>query len=472
MSWQVALSAVEIAWLVGASCWILLEKRSPTATLAWIFGMALLPLVGFFVYFFLGPRRLERKRLKRLRAISAVRERAGDLMPSIAAPDRKRIAQLMRLAAQADGLPAGTARSLTLYEDGVATFDAIVEAIARAEHHVHLEYYIFEPDVTGTRIRDALVERARAGVEVRLLVDAIGSPRLKKKFLAPLLAAGGQVAFFNRLKLGRLLLGRRWMNFRTHRKIVVVDGRIGFTGGINVHDEENRAVRGADAWRDTHVRIEGAVVRGLQRVFLEDWHFSTDSAPMTREYFPDEPSGSHAVQIVVSGPDSDALTIAKVYFAAIALARHRVWVTTPYFVPEDALVAALVTAAGRGVDVQLLLSTRSDSRWVDAAGRSYFEGLIGAGVKIHLYGPPMIHAKTFVVDEEIAMVGTANVDSRSLRLNFEVMAVIYDAAFTEQLAAAFRADLGHAKRVSRRDTREPLPARLFEAVARLFAPQL
>src|SRR5262249_12308266 len=150
--------------------------------------------------------------------------------------------------------------------------------------HVHLEYYIFEPDRTGTRIRDALIARAKAGVEVRLLVDALGSPRVGRAFLAPLLAAGGAVARFNPPAIGKLLRGRRWLNFPTHRKIVVIDGCVGFTGGINVHDDENRDVR-PDAWRDTHVRIEGAAVRGLQRIFVEDWYFATELICAVPAYF-------------------------------------------------------------------------------------------------------------------------------------------------------------------------------------------
>jgi cardiolipin synthase len=433
--------------------------------------MAQLPIVGAFVYLMIGPRRLRRKRLKRLRAVAAINKTGAAVFPEVPEPERRRIAQLMRLAAHRDGVPPGTARSLALYGSGAETFTAIEEAIRGAKHHVHVEYYIFEPDRTGTRIRDALVERARAGVEVRLLVDAMGSPRVSRKFVAPLLAAGGEFARFNPPQILALFLGRRWLNFRTHRKIVVVDGAIGFTGGINVHDDENRDVR-PDAWRDTHLRIEGVAVRGLQRTFLEDWHFATQKTPVAAPYFLDQPAGPHAVQIVASGPDSDALNIAKVYFAAIAGARERVWLTTPYFVPDDALLAALITAAGRGVDVTLVLSARTDSRWVDAAGRSYYDELIRAGVKIHLYGPPMVHAKTLLVDQDIAMVGTANFDSRSLRLNFEVMAIVYDVHLADKLDAAFRADVAVSKKVTLRDTREPFPTRLFEATARLLAPQL
>ncbi len=471
MSWEIVVTVVEIAWVLGASGWIILEKRSPTATMAWILGMALLPLVGALVYLFLGPRRLERKRIRRLTAIAAVTQDCIPFLARAPTPERRRIAQLMRLAAHRDGMPASTVRGADLYTSGAATFAAIGGAIAAATHHVHMEYYIFEADVTGTRLRDALVERARAGVEVRLLIDGLGSPRVKGAFVAPLLAAGAKVARFNPPRLGTLV-GRRWLNFRTHRKIVVVDGKVGFCGGINVHDDENLEVTGAEAWRDTHLRIEGNAVRGLQRTFLEDWAFATGAAPVASAYFPEEPPGQHAVQIVASGPDGDAFSIAKVYFAAVATARERVWLTTPYFVPDEALLAALITAAGRGVDVHLLLSKKTDSRLVDAAGRSYFDQLLRAGVKIHLYGPPMIHAKTLVVDKDLAIVGTANFDNRSLRLNFEVMAVIYEDGFATQLADVFRADLARAQPVRLRDVNGPLPGRLFEAAARLLSPQL
>ena len=471
MTWRFAFSVLEIAWVIGASCWIILEKRSPTATLAWIFGLAVLPLIGGLVYVFIGPRRIERKRIRRLSRIAVVTRDAVPLLSGAPSPEQRRIAQLMRLATHRQGIPPSTARSAVLYTTGAATFAAVIAAIAAARHHVHLEYYIFEPDTTGTRVRDALIERARAGVQVRLLLDAIGSFHARGKFLAPLVAAGAEVATFNSAVVAALPT-RRWMNFRTHRKIVVVDGTIGFCGGINIHDEENLEVTGPKAWRDTHLRIEGDAVHGLQLVFLEDWAFASGSALASKEYFPDGEGGPHTVQIVASGPDGDAFAIAKVYFACIATARARVLLTTPYFVPDDALLAALMTAAARGVDVQLLVSKRSDSRLVDAAGRSYFDELLRSGVKIYQYGPPMVHAKTLVVDDDLAIVGTANFDNRSLRLNFEVCAVLYDAGLAAELAAAFTTDLGAAQPVQLLDVRGRLPGRLFEATARLFSPQL
>jgi cardiolipin synthase A/B len=470
VTWKFVFSAVEIAWIVGASCWILLEKRSPTATLAWIFCLAVLPIVGSLVYIYLGPRRIERKRIVRLTRIADVTRDAVPYLTVAPSPERQHIGQLMLLATHRDGIPPSTARTVELYTTGAATFGAIIAAIGAARHHVHLEYYIYEPDTTGTRVRDALIERARAGVEVRLLVDSIGSLHARGAFVAPLIAAGAKVGYFN-TALGAALPGRHLINFRTHRKIVVVDGTVGFCGGINIHDDENLEVKGDKAWRDTHLRIEGDAVRGLQLIFLEDWAFSTRESVASKAYFPDSEGGEHYVQVVASGPDGDAFAIAKVYFACIATARERVWLTSPYFVPDDALLAALVTAAARGVDVHLLVSKRSDSRLVDAAGRSYFDELLRSGVKIHQYGPPMVHAKTLVVDDDVAIVGTANFDNRSLRLNFEVVVMLYGEALATQLGDIFRGDLARSLPVSLLDAKR-LPGRLFEAAARLLSPQL
>jgi cardiolipin synthase len=355
---------------------------------------------------------------------------------------------------------------------GDETFAAVEEAIRGARHHVHLESYIFEPDLVGTHLRDVLVERALAGVEVRVLCDAVGSRHLGRRFLSPLRAAGARFAWFGPVSLARLRL--RLFNFRTHRKIVVVDGAVGFTGGVNVHDEESAAARGARAWRDTHVRIEGAVVRWLQLVFLENWSYATGQGPTGPAYFPEVPDeGAHPVQILASGPDEPWRAIHKLYFAAIAMARERVLVATPYLVPDEAMLTALTTAALRGVDVQILVPRRSDSRTATAAGRSYFEELLVAGVRVFEYTPGMMHAKTLVVDGFFAAVGTANMDSRSFRLNYEVTSVCYDAAGATALAEVFAGHLHKAREVDRGAlANDKLYHRLAQAGARLFAPLL
>jgi cardiolipin synthase len=265
------------------------------------------------------------------------------------------------------------------------------------------------------------------------------------------------------------------INFRTHRKIVVCDGRVGFTGGANVCEWHSESLAGPQAWRDTHLKIEGLPVLCLQTVFLEDWHFATGSAPAGEGYFPAEetPAAGPWVQIIASGPDHDLYAIHKFYFAAIAGARERVLVSTPYFVPDASIYSALVTAALRGVEVRLLVPKQGDHKLVGAAARSYFDDLARAGVVIYEYGPPMLHAKTLVVDRQIGVIGTANIDNRSFRLNFEIVAAVYDQGTASRLAALFDSDLAKAHKYSLREARKaPLWQRMTESTARLFSPLL
>jgi cardiolipin synthase len=479
------LVALELLWLLLMAGWILQERRPPVTTLAWILGLAMLPVVGVPVYLFLGPHRLKRRLLRRAAArqnLSGTPAAWEQLEAEAPLPTR----QLLQLARTLTGVPAETATSLTLYDDGDRTFDAVVEAIGAARDHIHLEYYIFAPDAVGTRVRDALVERARAGVTVRLLVDASGSSNLARAFLAPLLAAGGEVARFNPAFGGKA--SARFFNFRTHRKIVVCDGLTGFTGGVNITDSHSRAAMGEAAWRDTHLRLTGNAVHGLQLAFLEDWLFSSPGEPpretdgLRARYFPEAGRGPHLVQIVASGPDETGPrqsrldetghAVEALYFAAFAGARRRIWLTTPYLLPSEPMAAALECAALRGVDVRLLVPVRTDSRLVDAASRTFHGGLQAAGAVISLYGPPMVHAKTCVVDDDLAIVGTANLDNRSLRLNFEVVAAIHGGAVVEELASYFRRDLERSRIGAPEGRRERFPGRLFSSLARLLTPQL
>jgi cardiolipin synthase len=485
LSSPAVLVSLELVWVVFTTGWMLQERRPPVTTLAWIMALAFMPVVGALVYLFFGPRRLKRRLLRRaagrqtrLELRTASEELEGR------APPRSR--QLMTLARTLTDVPAATARSVTLFDDGDRTFDAMVEAIGAARDHVHLEYYIFAPYAVGRRVRDALVERASAGVAVRLLVDASGSSRLDTDFLAPLLAAGGKVARFNPAFGGKA--SARFFNFRSHRKILVCDGEVGFVGGINVCEDHSRAAVGEAAWRDTHLALTGEAVHGLQLAFLEDWLFATPGIPhidvegQRHRFYPPGPAGEQVVQIVASGPDQAGSRQARLdetghaiealYFAALGGAQQRIWLTTPYFLPSEPLAAALESAALRGVDVRLLVPARTDSRLVDAAARTFHGGLLAAGASIYRYGPPMIHAKTCVVDDLLGIVGTANLDNRSLRLNFEVVAALHGGPVVEALAAQFLRDLERAQAVTPQRGREPFQRRLVSSLARLLAPQL
>jgi cardiolipin synthase len=479
-----AFYTLEAVWILGISAWLLLERRSPVATIAWILALAVLPIVGIPVYFMVGPRRLKRKKLRMAmaRRARALHLGAWERMERAEWQDPDQATfpvQLARLATRLDVAPAETAREVTLYVEGDACFDAMVEAIGAARHHVHAEFYIFRTGVVAERIREALVERARAGIEVRLLIDAAGSSTLPDSFLQPIVDAGGSIEWFNPILFGRLK--RPVPNFRCHRKILVVDGAVGFTGGMNVSDDQSRAAHGDAAWRDTHVRFEGAAVHGLQLTFLEDWAFSSGHdvvAPSVgpvdrlRRFFPELEPGPYPVQVVASGPDQADSASESLYFAAIAGARRRVWLTTAYFVPSEPLLEALTTAALRGVDVQLLVPRKTDSRLADAAGTTFHDALLEAGARVYLYGAPMMHAKTCVVDDVLGIVGSPNFDNRSFRLNFEVLAAFYGGEPVEELAAIFEADRAKAMRLMRREGRGPFFRRLVASAARLMAPQL
>ncbi len=468
MFWTL-VSTFEVVYLAALCVVIVLEKRSPVSTLAWVLGLAFLPVVGLLFYFFFGPRRLTRKRMRHHRSRAHVRKELasergkGD---DVVIPLRM---QLATLAMRSSGSMAQTARDVRVLGSGKVCFDAIVEAIASAKHHVHVDYYIIEEDKTGLRIRDALIERAKAGVHVRVLADDVGT-RLSRKFLRPLRAAGASFAIFNPILLASVVPR---VNMRNHRKIVIVDGNVGFLGGINIGDEYDESAS-REAFRDTHLRIEGEAVRELQFTFLEDWHFSTGEMIRDKGLFParGDREEREVVIVVPSGPDQEWESIEHVYFTAITQADHHVQLTTPYFVPDDPMRLALTAAALRGVRVELIVPHRSDSRIVTAAARSYFDELLRAGVQLYEY-PKMVHAKTMVVDRKIGLVGSANLDNRSFRLNFEVSALFYCQSAIDELSRLFEQDKHRCRHITLKSrSRIAFPSRLAEASARLLSPLL
>lgn len=454
---------------------VVMAKRSPVSTLAWIMVLTLLPGAGLLFYIGFGPQRLKRQRLKRLlgRARLPSRDEVQALVDEHEATPERRV-QHARLIERTCGLPVSTAQRVEVLQDGVRTFASIIEAVKAAREHVHLEYYIFEPDRVGAELRDTLLDKLREQVPVRLLVDAVGSGRLnswrQRRFLAEFRQLGGEFAVFHPARFDRR---RPLVNLRTHRKIVVCDGRVGFTGGINITEDEHEGLR-PDAYRDTHVRIEGAAVRWLQYVFLQDWVYARgqqEGERLAGTLVVDEAPGPIALQLVSSGPDDEGEAIHRSMIDAIYAATERVWLTTPYFVPTEPALYALTDAARRGVDVRLLVPRKSDSRLVTWAARSYYGELLRSGVKVYEYLPRMLHAKTLVIDDDYAQVGTANYDHRSFRLNFEVAVVLYEPEVAAEVAKGFEADLAQARQLKLAG-RRPFGPRFIEAVARLFSPLL
>jgi len=459
-----ALVGVWVVYLVVLAGWIVLQKREPIATLSWLLSLALLPVLGLVIYHFLGPQRIKRQRLRR----SRTRARLDDTLPPglRASDDCTTIAHLGR---SATGFPPSTATRIDLLVGGGATFDALLAAIAGAGHHLHVEYYIFEPDRTGAQVRDALVAAAKRGVRVRLLLDAIGSNRLGRGFLAPMRTAGVEIAWFHPVRLRWLWRPR--MNLRNHRKVVVVDGLVGFTGGINVTDEENEHVRG-DAFHDLHLRLEGEVVRWLQLAFLEDWHYATGTALRDDRFWPVVAPGDVLAQVLPAGPDSPWEAIHRVQVEAVHQANRRIWLVTPYFVPGEAARMALTSAALRGLDVRVMVPARSDSVVVSAAARSYYDDLLAAGVRVFEYGPRVLHSKALLVDEDLCLIGSANFDHRSFRLNFELSLLMHGRALASTLEATLVEDLRCCREVKSDRPAAPFPRRLGEACARLLSPLL
>ena len=452
-----------LAYVVWLGLWIVLQKRAPAATLSWLISLAALPYLGFVIYYFFGPQRIRRQRLRRVRARAALPPPPPGLAPSAEAIELARVAQAT------SGLPPSTATRAELLVDGAAKFDALLATVALAREHVHLEYYIYLPDRTGTALRDALIERAQAGVQVRLLLDAVGSGKVSRRFLQPLVDAGGEVAWFHPMRL-RWFWKRPWLNLRSHRKIVVIDGSTAFTGGINITDEQDERLR-ADAYRDLHVLLEGDIVRSLQLVFVEDWTYATGQPPLQLRNAAPRP-GPVAAQVLASGPDSPWESIHRLHVGAIHAAQRRVWLVTPYFVPSEAAMMALTSAALGGLDVRLLVPKMSDSLLVTYAARSYFDDLLAAGVRIYECGPRLLHTKALLCDDELTILGSANFDHRSFRLNFEVSVLFRDRALAAGVSELVEHECGHAVRV-RDDRDRPLwRTRVPEALARLVSPLL
>lgn len=460
--------------IIGVVLVIITDNRNPLKTLPWILVLVLAPGAGLAIYFFFGQnlskrRIISRRTRKRITTRLEENDAAGGTgIP----PQRLPLARLLSQTALA--VPLYGSR-LTPYVDGKTKMDALLEAIAGARHHIHIQYYIFSDDETGRRLRDALTAKAREGVEVRILYDDVGCTGVKKAFFEGMRAEGIEAYSFLHVKFPRFTSK---VNYRNHRKIGVIDGRIGFIGGMNVADRYVLGIeRGngkRERWRDTHFRIEGSGVAGLQASFLSDWSATTKQAVGGPAYFPaPERLTDNVMQIVPSGPLGKWRTLLQAVEYAVSRAAQRVWIETPYYLPSETLNAALQEAALAGIDVRLMLPERSDSRVVDLASHSYLDDMMQAGVKIAFYTPGFLHSKLLLIDDDLAVVGSANMDFRSFEHNFEVNAFVYDRAFNARLAAIYETDLGDCRRVTPGDWfRRPRTRRWAESFMRIFSPLL
>ena len=455
-----------------------MNSRTPQGATAWVFALATLPLFALPLYWVLGRFKFT-DYLTALRGFDA--EIAGQLeqategplrpfLVSNGTPDNERGAGEMRAFDEMATLPFTSGNDVELLVDGEATFEALFAAIDAAEDYVLTQFYIVHDDAIGTRYQEHLIRAAARGVRVLFLYDSVGSWKLPRRYKRDLEAAGVCLCPFTG---PRNWLKKLRLNFRNHRKITVVDGRVGFVGGLNVGDEYLGRDESIGPWRDTHLRVEGPVVQGLQLSFARDWFYGTREQIEDLRWAPEAAEADRTALVLASGPADDLETCGLLYTHAIESAEERVWIATPYFVPDGRVLGALQLAALRGVDVRVLMPRTSDSvlfKWIPYA---YLPDVERAGVKVYLYEPGFMHQKVALVDRDFAVVGTANFDNRSFRLNFEASVVAQDAGVCDAVAAMLEADLARSTRITREDLEtKPFAFRFAANATRLLAPVL
>lgn len=474
------VSLVYIINMLLAIVIIFIERKEPSATWAWLLILFFIPLLGFIIYLFLGQN-LTRERLfdwegKRKIGIEELITEQSDQMKdpnhtfdSDLVDEYRKIIYMHLMNNDAVLLKDN---HVEIFLDGKEKFDSLIHDIENAKDYIHIQYYIFRYDGLGKRVVDALTKKAKEGVTVRLLYDGLGGRTLRKKYFQELIDNGGQVGVFFQSRLP--LLNIR-LNYRNHRKLVNIDGHLSYIGGFNVGDEY-LGLKKLGYWRDTHLRILGPASNAIQTRFILDWNQASKDQQIDYEerYFPKVKSyGYVPIQIVSSGPDSEWESIKNGYLQMIATAKKYIYIQTPYFIPDQSLLDALRNAALSGIDVRIMIPNKPDHPFVYWATYSYIGDVIKAGVKAYIYDNGFLHAKMIVVDDKINSVGTANIDVRSFKLNFEVNAFIYDVNISEKLAKSFRDDMEVSSELTmeKYNNRSKL-IRFKESISRLLSPIL
>ncbi|MDR1332754.1 MAG: cardiolipin synthase [Tannerella sp.] len=464
----VLLYAVSVASLVLV---LLLENRNPLKTIPWVIVLIFFPGVGLIFYFFFGQdnrrqRIISRKTYKRIMRPFGANRIVQDACS--VAPQYQPLSSLLIRNGQSSLLYGSR---LEYFTSGTDKFSSLLDAIDRAQHHIHLQYYVFAGDEIGRKVRQALIARAKAGVTVRVLYDDVGSWDVKKVFFNEMREAGIEVYAFLRVVFP---IFTSKVNYRNHRKIVVIDGNVGYLGGMNIAD---RYVKGSSLgmWRDTHFKITGKGVHGLQSAFLLDWYAASRRLVKGREYYPkSQIYTDNIMQIAVSGPTGQWRTLLQAVSFCITNAKTYLYIQTPYFLPTEGLNQALQTVALGGVDVRLMLPKQSDTRLVNMATHSFLDDLIKAGVKVYFYHSGFLHSKLLLADDALACIGSSNFDFRSFEHNFEINAFVYHAPFARQMKAMFMHDLetGCEQVVPSQWFARSVFVRLAESFMRLFSPLL
>ncbi|MBC5635557.1 cardiolipin synthase [Ornithinibacillus sp. BX22] len=456
---------------------VFLERKDATATWAWLMVLLFIPIAGFFLYLIFG-RRLSGKRIFTWDAKSklGVKKTVQSQLRAIennqfVFNELEEYKDLYYLHLRNDDAILTQNNAIDIFVDGKEKFKSLLDDMERAKDHIHLLYYIIRHDELGLQIANMLLKKAKEGVEVRVLYDALGTRSLRPKYMKVLRKAGVQLeAFFPSLipKINFKL------NYRNHRKLAIIDGKVGYIGGFNIGDEYLGKSKKFGYWRDTHLRIIGDAVQSMQTRFILDWNqASKQDIHYDKRYYASVPKGKAGVQIVSSGPDSNWEQIKNGYIKMILSAKEYVYIQTPYFIPDESLRDAIRIAALSGVKVKIMIPNKPDHPFVYWATLSYVGDMLQAGAEVYIYQKGFLHSKTIVVDGKIASVGTANIDVRSFRLNFEVNAFLYDRTLAAKLVEAFHEDVGNSTQMtSKLYNKRSFGIRIKESVSRLLSPIL
>ena len=463
----------EIVYLItvlGVIVVIISENRNPIKTITWIMVLIFLPVVGFVIYIVFGQDYTKRRFMSK-RMYSKIKTRPlAEIDSSELVHYPSKYIDLIKLLRNSNQAHLLYGSSVEYFVTGRDKFQALFRDIDKAADHIHIEYYVWDDDVIGNQLKNLLIKKSAEGVKIRVIVDAVGSWRVKNSFYEQLRSAGIEVEEFMKVTFPMFT---SHVNYRNHRKIVVIDGQVGYIGGMNIAD---RYINGPSwgNWRDTHIRIEGKGVQGLQSIFLIDWYMVSKSLITARKYFPPlESYGDNSMQIVSSGPYSPAREIMQGFMQAIFGAESYIYIQTPYFIPPESLSEALIAASVRGVDVRLMVPRRSDTLLVQLASRSYFKKLLRAGISIYFYEPGFLHSKLMVIDDSLTMMGSANFDIRSFEQNLEVMAFIYNEVTAIRGKEIFVEDQNNSTAIVLREwIKRPVWMRFKESFIRLFTPLL
>lgn len=472
MFWDIAyiiLYAVYIYTICTTIFFMLVENRNPIKTIAWIMVLVFLPIVGFLCYIFVGRKFRKRHVISKRSLLINKKSNTVDLteLPQLGLPESQR--NIATLAFRNSDAALHENNDVKIFTQAEELYDHIVEDLKQARHHIHMEYYIFLADKIGSRIMEVLKEKAKEGIIVRVIIDDVGSWPLRKKKIKELREAGIEIQSF--LEVGLPYINSR-VNYRNHRKIIVVDGKVGYTGGFNIAD---RYVEGLSwgIWRDTHIRLEGSAVLGLQKNFLMDWFFVKRELLEDPIYYPEqEKKGDCLTQIVISGPDMAWESIMQVFAKAFMEAKRRIYIESPYFLPPESLITALQTAALCGIDVRIILPKKSDARVTLYSTFSYIDQMLKAGIKVYFYEPGFIHSK-IVVTDDIAFLGSANMDFRSFEQNFELNAIMYDQKVADEMVDIFMDDIASSNEIIKEKwATRSIRQKIFESISRLLSPLL